>query len=624
MADFVNIDELNLGTTFGGWYFKNNVMIERLNALNVANIIGGDGITASPHTGANGGYTLSLSGTVSRDMTFNNVTVTGNLVSNFAGAVSGTTIVLPANTGVTVGNIVYIDSTGKLEKALADDECTAEVVGIVIGFTGDNAQVATTGRISGSSIIEAFTGTVGATLQKGVVYFLSGGVSGAGTTLEPDVTSYVSKPMLLGLTGDSGLILPYRGFIATEGTLGNTTIVQGVCGGAGVLSVNGLTASIFLGQGGQGNPAIRKTTGHIHAVNEIKIGNKGFVRSFVIDDNNPTPKNPGGIHGIPPAYKIITETVSGSNINTKITTNKNSSNELYLSTLGTIDDVYRLHRIRITTKTNPSININFIIKKAYNNVGSSNYIDHFGTTPGNFTQSYIEYRMKNYAIYPGESFVYNGSLSAEAATGLASVNAPTDAAIVETPASHLFTPHLRLPYGGTTPLATAGITASTVTGVLDSSGVYPVIYSKLAPNYTQTPAGYNHTDGNHRIYAWNFNSVILNTQAISGYLRTTAQAVDYVSTDTSGYTLDSSILGWNAQFGAIPECVFISFPSLDAMFTDQVANPIPTELHSALEVYKYNPTTGVTGPIMMITKDFTYSSEYTNYYGIIATNNGSA
>ena len=496
MADFVDIGELNLGTTFGGWYNRNNVMIQRLNALNVASITGGDGIIVSPHTAANGGYTLTIAGSVSRDMTFNNVTVTGNLVSNFAGAVSGTTIILPANTGVTVGNIVYIDSTGKLEKALADDECTAEVVGIVIGFTGGSAQVATTGRISGSAIIEAFTGTVGATLQKGVVYFLSGGVSGAGTTLEPDVTSYVSKPMLLGLTGDSGLILPYRGFIATEGTVGNTTVIQGVCGGSvsGVLSVNGLTASINLGPGGPGSGTIRKTTGHIHAVNEIKINNKGFARSFTIDEGGFLTKDPGGIHGIPPALKIITETINGSNINATITTNKNPSNELYLSTLGTIDDVYRLHRIRITAKTNPSININFIIKKAYNNVGSSNYIDHFSTTAGNFTQSYIEYRMKNYAIYPGERFVYGEALSAAAATGLASVNAPTDAAIVETPASHLFTPHLRLPYDGTTPLASAGITASTVAGVLDSSGVYPVIYSRLAANYTQAPAGYNWTD----------------------------------------------------------------------------------------------------------------------------------
>ena len=622
MADFVDIVGLNLGNTFGGWYAKTNDMIDRLNALNVASIVGGDGITASPHTAANGGYTLSLSGTVARNMVFDgNVTVNGTLTSNFAGAVSGTTVVLPANTGVTVGNIVYIDSTGNLQKALADDECTAEVVGIVIGFTGGSAQVATTGKISGSSIIEAFTGTIGATLQKGVVYFLSGGVSGAGTTLEPDVTSYVSKPMLLGLTGDSGLILPYRGFIATEGTVGNTTVIQGVCGGSvsGVLSVNGLTASIFLNQTG---PTNRKTTGHIHAINEIKLlgagsSNRGFAKTISINSDNPDSFQTGGIHGIPPLVKTLTEDVT----QTTIIKSKNPSNQLYLSTLGTIDDVYRLHRIRITTKTNPlRNNINFIIKKAYNNVGSSNYLDQFSVTSGNFTQCYIEYRMKNYAIYPGEALVYVGSLILPHAQGLASSAIASEGPIVETPASHLFTPQLRLPYGGTTPVVSAGITASTVDGVLDSAGVYPVMYCRSLTNY---PSGYNYTDGNHRIYAWNFNSVILNTPAISGYIKTTAQAVDYVSTDTSGYTLDSSILGWNAQVGAIPECIFISFPSLDNQYNTH-GTPESTELHSVLEVYKYNPTTGATGPIMMITKDFTYSAESTYYIGTITTNVGFA
>jgi hypothetical protein len=618
MADFVDIVTLNLGNTFGGWYNKTTEMITRLNALNVANIIGGDGITASPHTAANGGYTLSLSGTVARNMVFDgNVTVNGTLTSNFAGAVSGTTVVLPANTGVTVGNIVYIDSTGNLQKALADDECTAEVVGIVIGFTGGSAQVATTGKISGSSIIEAFTGTVGATLQKGVVYFLSGGVSGAGTTLEPDVTSYVSKPMLLGLTGDSGLILPYRGFIATEGTVGNTTVVQGVCGGSGVLSVNGLTASIFLNQTG---PTNRKITGHIHAVSEFKLGSRGFVKSITIDPNTPALRDSGGIHGVPPEIKTVKEITTNSNsINTKIIKNLSPSNQLYLSTLGTIDDVYRLHRIRITAVTNPKININFIIKKAYNNAGSSNYIEQFGVTNGNFTQSYIEYRMKNYAVYSGGSLVYTGTLLTNSSTGLASI--PSEA-IVETPASHLFTPHLRLPYGGTTPISSAGITASTVDGTLSSSGVYPVMYSKGPTNYS-LPGSFNYTDGNHRIYAWNFNSVILNTTAISGYIKTAALAVDYDGADTSGYTLDSSVLGWNAQYGAIPECVFISFPSLDTLFSTN-EDLIAEELHSVLEVYKYNPTTGVTGPITMITKDFKYSSEITNYYGALATNVGSA
>jgi len=216
--------------------------------------------------------------------------------------------------------------------------------------------------------------------------------------------------------------------------------------------------------------------------------------------------------------------------------------------------------------------------------------------------------------------VYVGALILSHAQGLASPGLAAENPIVETPASHLFTPQLRLPYGGATPVASAGITASTVDGVLDSAGVYPVMYCRSSTNY---PSGYNYTDGNHRIYAWNFNSVVLNTQAISGYIKTAAQSIDYLSTDASGYTLDSSILGWNAQFGAIPECIFISFPSLDNQYNTHTT-PEPTELHSVLEVYKYNPTTGATGPIMMITKDFTYSAETTIYNGTVATNIGSA
>jgi hypothetical protein len=617
MADFVDIVSLNLGNTFGGWYNKTTEMITRLNALNVANIIGGDGITASPHTAANGGYTLSLSGTVTKNMVFDgNVTVNGTLTSNFAGAVSGTTVVLPANTGVTVGNIVYIDSTGKVEKALADDECTAEVVGIVIGFTGGNAQVATTGKISGSSIIEAFTGTVGATLQKGVVYFLSGGVSGAGTTLEPDVTSYVSKPMLLGLTGDSGLILPYRGFIATEGTLGNTTIVQGVCGGSGVLSVNGLTASIFLNSQ---SPANRKITGHIHAVNAINLGDdSGIVAKTVILNSSKytSRKNPGIATYAPESYgfsnNINVSALDKTNVNKHTPT---PSDKIYLSTLGTIDDVYKLHRIRITSTNLTSVRINFVINKTYNNLGSSNFKEEFGALNGNFTQSYIEYRMKNCVILGEDNSIsYSpGLLGTSYYLGLASPS--VSATGIHTIAGNMMTPILRTPYGGS---SSTGITASTATGVLDSAGVYPVIYS--TSDFTNQFA---YADQYNRVYAWQFNSVILTGTQVSGYINTISTSVDFNPSDGNGFTLDSSVLGWNTRTGAIPETVAISFPSLDNYYNSTL-QPESLDLHTMLEVYKYNPTSGVTGPIIMIPKDFTYSTNFTTSSGSVATNIGTA
>lgn len=640
MADFVDITELSLGTTFGGWYAKNNIMIQRLNALNVANIVGGDGITASPHAAANGGYTLSLSGTVARDMVFNNVTVNGTLISNFAGDISGTTIVLPANTGVTVGNIVYVDFAGKAQKALADDECTAEVVGIVTGFTGDNVQVATTGRISGSSIISSFTGTPGATLQKGVVYFLSGGVSGAGTTLEPDVTLYVSKPMLLGLTGDSGLILPYRGFIATEGTLGNTTIVQGVSGGSvsGVLSVNGLTASIF------GPDSLRKKTGNIHAINYIifssntamprhtqeMLADFNYVQSDINLNRNST------VYTSNTKQKAETAVFGGGIFDNVLTTKlvEYPSNTIFLSTLGTSDDIYKLHRIRIiSVYGNYQIPVNFAITRSYNNVGATNIETVSGLTSGSgtFTQPYIEYRMKNYSIMRK---INRNTIVTNIAAGLAS---PDLAALVteETFSTPFMTPILRtlptFPIGIT---ANAGATASTFDGTVTSAGTYPIIYK--CPTDTQ-----NHKSlFDHRVYAWNLNSVLMNSTAVSGYINTTTTGNVFNAGDTGGYTLDSSVLGWNAQSGPIPETIGIILPSVNIQYSvDDLSaanealglstnldsnKSIPQTFNIALELYKYNPTTGATGSIMMISKDLQYNITSTRVAGSIATVNGAA
>ena len=642
MADFVDITELSLGTTFGGWYAKNNIMIQRLNALNVANIVGGDGITASPFAAANGGYTLSLSGNVTRDMVFNNVTVNGTLISNFAGDISGTTIVLPANTGVTVGNIVYVDSAGKVQKALADDECTAEVVGIVTGFTGDNVQVATTGRISGSSIISSFTGTPGATLQKGVVYFLSGGVSGAGTTLEPDVTLYVSKPMLLGLTGDSGLILPYRGFIATEGTVGNTTIVQGVSGGSvsGVLSVNGLTASIF------GPDNLRKKTGNIHAINYITFSSNTamprYTQEMLADFNlvqSNISLNPNNTVYSSTTKQKAETAVFGDGTFDNILTSKlleSPTNMIFLSTLGTSDDIYKLHRIRILNVFgNYQIPVNFAITRSYNNIGATNIetLDGITSGSGTFTQPYVEFRMKNYSIM--RKINRNTILGNRCAAGLASADL---AALVteENFSAPFITPILRtLPTFpiGITP--NAGATASTVDGTVTPAGTYPITYR--CPN---TGVANYKSLFDHRVYAWNFNSVLMNSAAVSGYINTTTTGELFNVAHTGGYTLDSSVLGWNAQAGPMPETIGIILPSVNIEYSIEELSTvngssgflsnlhsdkaIPQTFNIVLELYKYNPTTGVTGPIMMISKDLQYNITSTKVSGSVATANGAA
>ena len=604
MADFVDITSLTLGTTFGGWYAKNNVMIQRLNALNVANIIGGDGITASPHTGASGGYTLSLSGTVSRDMTFNNVTVTGNLVSNFAGAVSGTTIILPANTGVTVGNIVYIDSTGNLEKALADDECTAEVVGIVIGFTGGSAQVATTGRISGSSIIEAFTGTVGATLQKGVVYFLSGGVSGAGTTLEPDVTSYVSKPMLLGLTGDSGLILPYRGFIATEGTLGNTTVVQGVCGGSGVLSLNGITAALW-DTGVETQTANLRQTGHLHALTHVSVSgdtsNSKLTKSLALDLSGGFskiyPLNAGGM-----TFTSESSLASGAINLTKVEQSfiSNPNSGFIFSTDGVTNDVYRIAKIKIIPRSQYSqASFTFSLQKEYYaHSGTTAISSVINTAPEGSLR--VELRRNGYAIagqYITSSAAGPGiplSYTTETASGSSLITSDIHPIRYTPSAGEVFT---------------YGLTTGSIAGAPASDGSFPMVYSNGKRTRTNT---------------FTISNVILGgaNTPMSKYIKASNENSYYISADGSGgYTMESSILGWNAQYGAVSESLYfvpVSVMNYISLIGPKGADNLICDI--LLEMYKFdvNTRTSSSNPIIISTS-YTLTAHNHSYSGALAT-----
>jgi hypothetical protein len=384
MANFPDINALTLGNTFGAWYAKTNEIITRLNTLEVSNVVSGDGVTVRGFTSGSipyGGYTLDIASTITKNVTFNgNVTINGVLSSGYGVDVSGINVVLPANSGVTVGNIVYLDSTGRIEKALANDECTSEVVGVVVGFTGGNAQVATTGKVSGSSVVANFLGTAGATLQKGVVYFLSGGVSGAGTTLEPDVTSYVSKPMLLGLTGDTGLILPYRGYIGLTAASSSSTTNTNVTATSGVLSLNGITAALWPPTGPR-TAARLLTTGHLHAVNYVQpqgfLGYPKLTKYVKVDLENLsnsvliTPYvGSAGVGAISKdtSVKYIYDE-SGETFLQSIF-NNNLDDGFIFTTDGTINDVYKITSIKVIPRitTESSDPFTFSLQKEYNSL----------------------------------------------------------------------------------------------------------------------------------------------------------------------------------------------------------------------------------------------------------------
>jgi len=599
MSDFTTINSINLGTTFGAWYAKTNEMITRLNALKVGGITGGDGILVTPHPTTQGGYTLDIGSTISKNVTFNgNVTINGTLTSSFTSDVSGINVVLPANSGVTIGNIVYLDSTGKIEKALADDECTSEVVGIVIGFTGGNAQVATAGRITGSTVVSNFLGVGGATLQKGVVYFLSGGVSGAGTTLEPDVTSYVSKPMLLGLTGDTGLILPYRGFIGLTASNTNNSTVEAT---TGVLSLNGITASLW--DSGPFTLARLKTTGHLYALNYVSPDPAFTTKltrgvGFSLNDafNKITPLKQGGINAIFTNVAAITSTTTG--VSTTLTNRwvSNPDDGLIFSTSGITADVYKITKIKVIPRSpNP---FTFSLQREYS--------AYAGTTANNSSSTNvnivgehslrIELRRNGYAI-AGE-YLNSGILA------LGYTSETTASTIIE----EEIHPIRYTPEAGET--FTVGITAGNINGFEDVNGSFPITH----PYATR-----------RRCNTYNISNVILGGSGsdASKYMTASNQNRYYFAcTGVEGYTLESAILGWNAQYGAVAENLyFVPVSIINSMNTEAGKINFPLICNILLELYKYDINTqSTTGNAIIVSGKYHIYSGSASYSGVAANN----
>ena len=142
-----------------------------------------------------------------------------------------------ASHGFAVGDVLYFDGT-TYAKAQADDEATAEVVGVVSSIVDTNKFVVT----SSGYIEEGLSG-----LTAGSVYYLSASTAGLLTLTEPGVIGHVSKPMLLADSATSGYVLQYRGVLVgavfgedtplnadnlTEGTVASARLPAGQYPGA--------------------------------------------------------------------------------------------------------------------------------------------------------------------------------------------------------------------------------------------------------------------------------------------------------------------------------------------------------------------------------------------------------
>jgi len=211
------INNLLYTDTFKTWFDTTNTVISTLNGVTVYNILAGDGISLSSSSGI---FTIGHSNNVSTGVTFaGNVKFNGSVSFATSPTVSTTSInILPKVSGLTAGNVVRITSSG-VTLAKADSRTNAEVLGIVVGEDATSNIVAVNGYVNAnnfSSIMGNALGIAGGTLIAGRAYFLDPVVAGGITINEPQTYGYVSKPIILGICGSAGSLLPYRG-IQIEG-----------------------------------------------------------------------------------------------------------------------------------------------------------------------------------------------------------------------------------------------------------------------------------------------------------------------------------------------------------------------------------------------------------------------
>jgi hypothetical protein len=139
-------------------------------------------------------------------------TTSGDIISyvNTHGGGSGTANVktyTQTSHGFSVQQALYRKSDSTWALAKADAEDTAEALGIIQSVNGDDFTIVMGGEITGLS-----------GLVDGTTYFLSPFTAGLLTSIEPDPTLYISKPLLTATSSTTGIVVNMRGLQETGGT----------------------------------------------------------------------------------------------------------------------------------------------------------------------------------------------------------------------------------------------------------------------------------------------------------------------------------------------------------------------------------------------------------------------
>ena len=233
------IEDLSNNTSFYDSANKTNTeIIAKLNRLKIYDGISGDGINVivgatsdnvgNPSTGiSSGDIFVELSGSVTKGMTFDDVTINGLLTYDFTKNFSGVPLISFTGTGGTAGvttghamrfatdlsdTTVIAGTFDGLTFAKADSVEGSEVFGIVKSISGNNIEVVVQGQIDGFK--------TSPDLSPGCVHFLDPTVAGGLTSEEPNIVGHVSKPVLIATGTDIGVFYNFRGqkLGATGGT----------------------------------------------------------------------------------------------------------------------------------------------------------------------------------------------------------------------------------------------------------------------------------------------------------------------------------------------------------------------------------------------------------------------
>ena len=201
----MSISPLVISDTFQTWFNTTNSIISEINGITVHNILPGDGISLTSNGNV---YTIKHGSSVATPVTFTGpVSFTNTVSFSSAPSVNAITVsVSPKSTGITIGNVVRITDAG-LTLSRANSAENAEVLGIVVGSDASSDTIAISGSVNNtnfSGTISNLLGISGGTLSVGCAYFLSTDVPGGITTVEPNTYGYVSKPVLLGISGSAG------------------------------------------------------------------------------------------------------------------------------------------------------------------------------------------------------------------------------------------------------------------------------------------------------------------------------------------------------------------------------------------------------------------------------------